>query len=263
MKRRIDTLTTLRFFMIMTIVISHLEFWGGDSKNPNFYDLCLDNAKIGVNFFFILSGFGLTYSRLVSPDSKDIPLRESVKWAYRRMGKLKSLYLITMTIGLGIALFEAYLGGAGVKEHLIICGKYLFSLSMLQSMTGMVKYSHLMNDVCWFVSTLLFLYMAFPLLWMLNKRIVHNVNRIWIVLIILIISTVFSSYCLSIIAKATPLNDMDYGHPVNRIFYFAIGILLCDLFTCSYERNNIKVGTKAELLTIVIWGGGTGQHAIS
>lgn len=262
MKRRIDTLTALRFFMIMTIVISHLEFWGGDSKNPNFYDLCLDNAKIGVNFFFILSGFGLTYSRLVSPDSKDISLRESVKWAYRRMGKLKSLYLITMTIGLVIALLEAYLGGASIKENLIICGKYLFSLSMLQSMTGMVKYSHLMNDVCWFVSTLLFLYMAFPLLWRLNKKIVYKTNRIWIVLINLVILTCIAYYGLSIIAKATLLNDINYGHPVYRIFYFVIGILLCDLFTFSYKRNIFKIGTKTEVLTIVIWGG-TGQHAIS
>lgn len=57
--KRIDTLTGLRFPMMVMVVISHFEFMG--SQTQNWYDLYFHNATLAVDFFFIMSGFGLTY----------------------------------------------------------------------------------------------------------------------------------------------------------------------------------------------------------
>lgn len=61
-KKRIDSLTGLRFWMIMIIVLSHLTCLRDNYPYSSFYDQYLHNAMMGVDFFFMLSGFGLMYS---------------------------------------------------------------------------------------------------------------------------------------------------------------------------------------------------------
>ena len=58
---KIESLTSLRFFMCMIVVIAHMEFLGGESA-PNFFNYYLQNAAVAVDYFFVLSGFGLTLS---------------------------------------------------------------------------------------------------------------------------------------------------------------------------------------------------------
>ena len=61
-KKRIDSLTGLRFWMIMIIVLSHLTCLRGNYPYSSFYNRYLHNATMGVDFFFMLSGFGMMYS---------------------------------------------------------------------------------------------------------------------------------------------------------------------------------------------------------
>lgn len=61
-KDRIDALTGVRFWMIMIIVLSHLTCLRGEYPYSAFYNQYLHNATLGVDFFFMLSGFGMMYS---------------------------------------------------------------------------------------------------------------------------------------------------------------------------------------------------------
>ena len=57
-KKRLDQLDGMRFFMNWLIIISHFEFL----DNTVFHQYVL-NPSIAVNYFFMLSGFGLYYRK--------------------------------------------------------------------------------------------------------------------------------------------------------------------------------------------------------
>lgn len=85
---RIDTLTGLRFIMIMMIVISHLEFLKFDDNLHNFYANHLWNAGMAVHFFFIMSGFGLTYASIKHQENfQYYNYKCCIKYAIKRIKK--------------------------------------------------------------------------------------------------------------------------------------------------------------------------------
>lgn len=59
--KKIASFTGLRFIMIMVIVISHFEFLAELPNFRDFYSTYLHNATFAVDFFFLLSGFGMMY----------------------------------------------------------------------------------------------------------------------------------------------------------------------------------------------------------
>lgn len=59
---RINTLTGARFAAIMLIVINHFEFLQQYGKLGELYQRYFHSATIGVDFFFMLSGFGMMLS---------------------------------------------------------------------------------------------------------------------------------------------------------------------------------------------------------
>lgn len=61
-RKRINSLTGLRFWMIIIVVLSHLGCLSNGYPYSSFYNQFLDNAVMGVDFFFMLSGFGMMYS---------------------------------------------------------------------------------------------------------------------------------------------------------------------------------------------------------
>ena len=75
---RLKQLDGLRFFAIITIILSHLEFLK-ELKFGNVYWNHFHNATWGVDYFFILSGFGLFYSLLNTGVSNgDVPANVNV-----------------------------------------------------------------------------------------------------------------------------------------------------------------------------------------
>lgn len=250
--KRIDTFTALRFLMIMTIVTSHLEFWSGQGGAMTIYDYCFHNAAVGVHFFFLLSGFGLAYSQTLY--NRALPVRHSVTWAYRKMSKLYTIYVGTQAVGMSVIILQMYdKGELCIKTLTGLIGKFAFSLSMLQSFTGISKFSHATNGVCWFVSTLFILYITFPLLNRLNMKIQNSLWGIVVMSGVLVIMNTTIHYELRHFSEATMFNDMSYGHPFYRIFQFALGILLCDLFVLL-KKKGIAMSTIKEIAAAIFGG---------
>lgn len=255
--KRIESLTALRFFMIMTIVISHLEFWGSQNGTKNLYDYCFHNAYIALDFFFILSGFGLTYSYIVNGRQDEMPSTwfSSIKWGYKKMKKLYWLYMLTICYSFFFALKKCIFANDFIylKETI---GKFLLCASMLQSLSGTTEISHSFNGVCWFMSCLLVLYILFPHIYRATIRI-KNMRSICLILIILLVLSGAMHYFLAYISQDTQFNDLNYGHPIFRIIPFTIGIILCKLYFMMETTNHNKISsTHSEVSTIVIGGGG-------
>ena len=98
--KKIQTLDSLRLIMIFTIILSHMEFLGDSENSVNTYDLYFHNAYLGVNYFFLLSGFGLTLSYLrrnkIPAISGIYSIKEIFCFAGRRVKNIIPLYAITM-----------------------------------------------------------------------------------------------------------------------------------------------------------------------
>ena len=96
-KEKIDSLTGFRFVAIMLIVISHLEFIGEYGHIGNVYKTYIHNATLGVDYFFLLSGFGMMLSY---QKNNQILLANNIKdcfaYAKKHVRKIYVLYLISM-----------------------------------------------------------------------------------------------------------------------------------------------------------------------
>lgn len=60
--KKINTLTGARFTAIMIIVFAHFEFLEKYGMFGKVYQKFFDNATMGVDFFFMVSGFGMMLS---------------------------------------------------------------------------------------------------------------------------------------------------------------------------------------------------------
>src|SRR5215471_9304519 len=61
-RRRLDGLTTLRFLAALHVILFHLKVEGLFSGGPWWYQNFAGIGYVGVNFFFVLSGFILVYT---------------------------------------------------------------------------------------------------------------------------------------------------------------------------------------------------------
>src|SRR5258708_12904003 len=62
MRPRLHALTTLRFFAALHVVLFHMRVVGILPVGPWWYQNFASIGYIGVNFFFVLSGFILVYT---------------------------------------------------------------------------------------------------------------------------------------------------------------------------------------------------------
>lgn len=233
-KPRLMQLDSLRFFAIAVIILSHFEFVK-DSIIGDFYWLHLHNATWGVDYFFMLSGFGLFYS-LYDKDIK-CGVASNIRFSISKIKKIYPSYIFSVIISLPwIFLFTEY------KVSTLIV-KFLIDLSLCQSAFGTMALSHSINGVCWFLSTLFICYIFSPFL----VKIVKKLNTIKkqflsieiVTLALLLLSLVFLRIENTfIIGTHKPLNDLFYGSPYIRIWYLLLGMIIANIFIS--QKDNIK-----------------------
>jgi len=241
---KIDSLTSLRFLMILMIFISHLEFLSGGTT-PNAYDLFFHNPNIAVEFFFILSSFGLTYSFL----RKGRPASEAhwtpiagYKYAFRRVKKLYWLYLLTLVVGVPFLIYDVLQEGVTWQRILFTSAQVVLPPFFLQSLFGRITLSHALNGVCWFYSTLFILYAFYPLLERLFSKIIKKKSDAFIAIAIDLLLLTCAYLLLEFIQqKITLFNDLTYSTPYIRVFEFLLGIFLAYLFWFSkpFHRDGL------------------------
>ena len=256
LNNRIETLTGLRFIMIMMIVISHLEFLKCDDKLQDFYTCHLWNAKMAVHFFFIMSGFGLTYASIKHQENfQYYNYKCCIKYAIKRIKKIYPLYIVTM----GIMFANVIYTKICLEEYLSIFKQtilFIFTGTLLQSATGMTMFSHAFNGACWFLSTLTILYIIYPKIGRANNLLIikRETKSLFLILIVLILSYPIIRYIFEQIDKNTFFNDLAYGSPYMRIFDIIIGVILCDIYI--YRKHNAKIIKLSEIpvfICFIFW----------
>ncbi len=170
---KIDALTGFRFMVIMVIIISHLEFIGEYEKIGLFYKTYIHNATLGVDYFFMLSGFGMMLSYQKKSNSPMINgVKDCIMFAKKHVKKIYILYLISMasTIPYYIYMNITAWGGDFQDALLKIVIESIPCIFLVQSAIGLKVFSHSFNSVSWFLSTLFCIYILSPIIMLILTR---------------------------------------------------------------------------------------------
>lgn len=241
--RKIDSLTGARFFAIIIIVFSHFEFLEKYGEFGKFYSSYLHNPTMGVDFFFMLSGFGMMYSSLFKDPNGNNPIggvKGIINFGKKHIRKIYKFYVFSLL--LGIPYYCLTCGDSIVIGILKSAVYFTFDLTLLQSATGIMAFSHSLNGVCWFLSSLFCIYLFSPLI---LKFLQKHIKSIKSALTGILVSIVISFILLVIfkwIEERTIFDIISYVSPFRRVFYVIPGMLLAQiLFFRNKNGRELKI----------------------
>jgi peptidoglycan/LPS O-acetylase OafA/YrhL len=163
---RLDVLTSVRLPAILVIAIFHLWGFNGLTWAPKWVGDLASLGYMAVTFFFVLSGFVLTYSYAEG----EINLQ---RFWWTRLSRLYPLYLLSLLFSAQDFFHSALNLGEKVPffawpgQHL---GLAIFLvLVMCQAWVPLAALAW--NPPAWFLSALIFFYAIFPILLAWFKRI--------------------------------------------------------------------------------------------
>lgn len=197
---KIKTLQSLRFLFMTLIVLFHIV-----GKDFEFGGDC------GVSFFFMLSGFVLSYSNGQKMIDGQFQLLSFLK---KQLIRFYPLHILTLAV---MILLEARLGRYYDWYQL------LPSIFLLQSWFPFERIIEVGNASSWFLCDLLFFYVMFPTLYKCFYRLAAK----WMA----VCGVVFLAVYI-VIVFSVPLQKVNYVvclSPVMRVMDFSIGILIARL----------------------------------
>lgn len=239
---RITQLDGMRFFMCMMIVLTHLALLLRETVIKDFYDTYLLRGGLAVDYFFVLSGYGI-YSRFYNTEFK-LSFKSSIRFAIERIRKIYPIYIISLVAGLcySIPAWIKY-NTSIIKTIIKISGYISATLTLCQSITGIERISHAMNGVCWFLSSLFISYMICPAFVLFVNKIgtksMTIVAGIGVLLVIISLAYVTISIQNSC-SIGNLFDDLYYGHPFIRCFDVLFGMLIARFVILGDGQTSIK-----------------------
>lgn len=244
----ISALTGARFPAIMVIVISHFEFLQQYGNFGYIYWNFWHNATMGVDFFFIMSGFGMMLSGIKKDPCGTAHIgkvRDAFMFGWHHVKKLYPLYVTMLVIGLPYQVLAAVIDGKASIVKQLLKSILLFSidLTLLQSLIGNMMFSHSLNGVCWFLSSLFCIYLISPYIMYFFKKYVRNPRAMSIGVIVCIVFYVITGVIFSYIDDISPFfDDLCYGSPFRRVFCVMAGMFLAQLY--NFRKHNGTTNTS-------------------
>ena len=214
-KQRISALTSLRFFAAAIIVIDHATgYRHGWIRDIPYYQ--------GVTFFFVLSGFILTYSYPAL-----VERREVLNFWLARFARIWPAYFASTV--LTICLMPAWLKIMATPYGVL---RTVLTTTALQSWVPQSDYYFFLNAVCWSVSVEAFFYLLFPFLLANLEASWH-----WKLLLCLVpaLLVVIAATASDLPVYARNSTEIDVGaliyiFPVTRLPEFMIGMVAAMVF---------------------------------
>lgn len=234
--KRLDALTSLRFFAAGAIVIHHLS---GQFGVPANFTSNL-NLGQGVTFFFILSGFILAY---VYPQLDGPRARRFLVARIARIWPLQVVMLLA-TLPFALPLIRTWTVTQGV-------GITLAHFTLLHAWVPDPKYGIAFDPPSWSLSAELFFYLCFPLLIWRWRTTWH-----WkiVLTLLLVVGVAMLRYIPAFKSLDPPV--LIYKLPVANLFEFTLGIGAMHIWRALQPRITFSrwVGTAIELSSLLLVG---------
>lgn len=204
----------------------------------------------GVSFFFVLSGFILTFN--YHDKLQNIGKDKVKKFYLARFAKIYPVHFLTFIFAVPITL--AYFNPNGL--YLIKASFMSFiNLTLIQSFIPSQGTYFNFNGVSWTLSVEMFFYLTFPfLLWTFSKMKI-NKNVVKSLSILFVIWVGLFSLNINLDANNKFFVWMFHIFPLARLFEFALGMVLGLIFVSksnNLEVLNNKLFSVLEFLSILI-----------
>lgn len=237
MKPQLLPLTSLRFFAGLAVVLQHMHLTTG-------------SGSTAVEFFFILSGFILTYG--YTNVFSTINRSNVVKFLVLRIARLYPVYLLT-----GLLAGCMWVGSPWPYSNKDV----LASLFALQTYFPIGDKVAALNGPSWSVANEFFFYMAFPFLLFSIKRSGLSLSFIRLALFWIIVATIRICVAIPFMSDNSPYSFgwwLLYISPYIRILGFVQGMLLGEMFllkrstlTTSHNGSSIT-WTALEAMSLLL-----------
>ena len=216
----LSALTSLRFFAALMVYFRHLFFFKGHVVLGSLYVTYLAEGYIGVTFFFLLSGFILTYNYYERFQEVNW---FSVRKFYRaRLARIYPLHFLTLMMAT-VFLIPLFVSAPWEVTYSGVINLLLLHWVHVSEYTGVF------NGPSWSLSCEVIFYALFPFLswffWrMFSKK---SVSR----LVAVVVATFVVYAVLVWWWRDVPNNwSLLYSSPLFRIADFIIGMLLAVIF---------------------------------
>ncbi len=211
----IRSLQGLRFFFIVTIIVSHLT-------TPNgFKYYCYSFGETGVSFFFMLSGFMLSYGYWGKIARGEFSYRVFLR---RRLIKIYPLYLSVLLL----TTFFDWRDGAVYPWW-----QYVAHTLLLQSWCAEQRIVYSLVNPAWFLSCIVAFYCAFK--W-LCRFIVGGTAKV-VCIVLCLMASLYVALCC--ILSEDYSGGFVYTFPALRIMDFMLGIALYRICLCSQWGSKV------------------------
>ncbi|WP_343552103.1 acyltransferase [Pantoea sp.] len=234
---RLNALTSLRFFAAMGVFIHHFHFFEHTKSAfaQQVYKVFYEGF-VGVTFFYILSGFIISYSYNQHKKAGKYSIPQFLR---NRVARLYPTHLLTLAIAASVYLTKeawAYVDMNTLYANILLA----------QSIFPSIPYFFGFNGVSWSVSTEMFFYLGFILLVTFNTK---QLIGIWIALLAMII------WFLTFMSSSDVAYWALYINPVFRAVDFVTGMLLFRLYVSRDFAMTFKKATALEIVSLVALAG--------
>jgi len=219
---KLQALTSLRFFAAAMIVLFHAQGYFGAIP-----PLARFTLTQGVCFFFVLSGFILTYA-YPSLDPRGVG-----RFLVARLARIVPLHLVAFVVY--ILILPAWYRDSVSRGTR---GAGLLTLFLLQAWVPVYRVQTAFNGVSWSLSVEFFFSLCFPLLlwrWRRTWRVKLAASFLLVCGSILV-----ANHWLSHLPRGAKPPDVVYFFPPARLWEFVVGVATAHLW--RYLRPRVRCG---------------------
>lgn len=230
-KPTIKSFVGLRLLFAIAIFLHHYDSLR-DLQIPGFggyYDFLFEGF-IGVNFFFILSGFVVNYG--YGEKLKKHQVTDG-QFVFYRFARLWPLHIVTLVMA--SCVYKAF--GAWFTPN------FWISISMLQSFVPVTNAAFMFNGLAWSISVEMFFYIAFCGLIYLSKK-----KKIVLLLVLIGASIVAINYS----SQFNNIEWLIYINPFFRLMDFVAGMILSEFFLNMKLDLSKKIWTLLEISSLLL-----------
>jgi peptidoglycan/LPS O-acetylase OafA/YrhL len=257
-------LTSLRFFAAAEVIIYHfgrmtdvdlvaLYFGSAPTSFPgNFVHIATSAGHEAVSFFFVLSGFILTYVYAGATESQGFAVRKSDFW-WARFARIAPTFYLGLLVSIPFLLYSVFAVHSVTSSRLV--ASLLLAPTFLQAWWPPVVY--LWNFPSWSLSVEFLFYALFPLL--ASAAVLMSRRQFLFLALALVVVTAYVRAAIFSVfpAGSDSLHDLAIYFPPLSVPQFILGIALARVFLYGPTRSQRTY--KAILLlglagTVAIFG---------
>ncbi len=212
------------------IVLLHMQGYFGDLPALAHFTLTQ-----GVCFFYVLSGFILTYAY------PQLDRREAARFFVGRFARIAPLYLVALL--LYVLILPAWFRDSVSS---ITPASAVLTLLLLQAWVPIYRVQTAFNGVSWSLSAEWFFALCFPLLlWRWRQT---WVCKLALTLVLVAGMIAIANYGSGRLPPTVEARDLVYFHPLARLWEFALGMTTAHLWRALYPRLRYGrgIGTALE-----------------